>query len=96
MRHAPVCAALVAGVCLAIAACSGSSQPAQTRQADIEAEYRLTGTIKDIMDSIVDPSADVIWESVAEILTAAGAKDDATRRRSSIPLTGSSSPRARR
>ena len=49
-----------------------------------------------IMDSIVDPSADVIWESVAEILTAAGAKDDATRRRSSIPLTGSSSPRARR
>ena len=75
MRHAPVRATLVAGVCLAIVSCSPPSQPAQTRQADIEAEYRPTGTIKDIMDSIVDPSADVIWESVAEILTAAGTEE---------------------
>jgi hypothetical protein len=29
-------------------------------------------TIKDIMDSMVDPSADVLWESVATIVTAAG------------------------
>jgi hypothetical protein len=29
-------------------------------------------TIKDIMDSMVDPSADVLWESVATIVSAAG------------------------
>lgn len=34
--------------------------------------YRPTATIKDIMDSFVDPSADVIWESVAEIVTESG------------------------
>lgn len=36
------------------------------------ANYRPTATIKDIMDSLVDPSADVIWESVAEIVTETG------------------------
>ncbi len=35
-------------------------------------EYRTTATIKDIMDSMVDPSADALWESVATIVSAAG------------------------
>jgi hypothetical protein len=33
---------------------------------------RPTATIKDIMDSIVDPSADAIWESVETVVNAKG------------------------
>jgi hypothetical protein len=32
-------------------------------------------TIKDIMDSMVDPSADVLWESVATTISAAGTEE---------------------
>src|SRR5262245_5368168 len=38
-------------------------------------EYRPTATIKDIMDSIVDPSADELWESVATVVTATGTEE---------------------
>ena len=37
--------------------------------------FRLTASIKDIMDSIVDPSADVLWESVATIVSAKGTEE---------------------
>jgi hypothetical protein len=39
----------------------------------------LTATIKDIMDSEVDPSADYIWESVATIVSAAGIEEKRPR-----------------
>ena len=42
-----------------------------------QAEYRPTATVKDIMDSIVDPSADVLWEAVATTITAAGTEQRA-------------------
>jgi len=35
-------------------------------------EYRPTATVRDLMDSIVDPSADVVWNSVSTIVTAKG------------------------
>ena len=35
----------------------------------------MTATIRDIMDGIVDPSADFIWESVATIVTATGREE---------------------
>jgi len=35
-------------------------------------EYAPTATIKDIMDAIIDPSADVVWESVQTVVTPAG------------------------
>jgi hypothetical protein len=38
-------------------------------------EFRTTATIKDIMDSIVDPSADYLWDSVATIVTRAGTEE---------------------
>jgi hypothetical protein len=44
-----------------------------------EPEYRPTATIKDIMDSLVDPSADVLWESIATIISAAGIEERAPR-----------------
>src|SRR6476619_932513 len=39
------------------------------------ASLRLTATIKDIMDSMVDPSADILWESVATIVSAKGTEE---------------------
>jgi hypothetical protein len=37
------------------------------------------GTVKEIMEGIVDPSADVIWESVATNITSAGVEEKAPR-----------------
>jgi hypothetical protein len=37
-----------------------------------QSEFRPTATIKDIMDSIVDPSADELWESVSTTVDATG------------------------
>src|SRR5229473_3668246 len=45
------------------------SEPAQ------QPEYRVTATVKDIMDSMVDPIADVIWNSVATIVSYAGVEE---------------------
>ncbi len=35
-------------------------------------EYRTTATVKDIMDSVVDPNADYLFESVSTTVTAKG------------------------
>jgi len=76
---------LIGSLLLVAAACSPRGpQP----------EYRTTATIKDIMDSMVDPNADYLWESVATIVTAAGTEERAPRtnedwialRRHAIPL----------
>src|SRR5215471_7400226 len=37
-----------------------------------EPEFRPTATVKDIMDSMVDPSADFVWASVATVVDADG------------------------
>jgi hypothetical protein len=59
-----------------------------------DAEYRPTTTIKDLMDGIVDPAADTIWNSVATTMTIKGKEEKsphtdeewATVRRSAIQL----------
>ena len=38
-------------------------------------QYEVTTTVKDIMDSMVDPIADVLWESVATIVTPEGIEE---------------------
>jgi hypothetical protein len=35
-------------------------------------EYVPTGTVRDLMDSFVDPSADFIWKSISTVITAKG------------------------
>jgi hypothetical protein len=50
-----------------VAACS-APQPAAAPQP----EFRPTATIKDIMDSIVDPNADAVWNAVASSYDATG------------------------
>ena len=55
-------------VCLLfVAACTGAAQPPMS-----DSPLRPTSSIKDIMDSVVDPSADAIWEAVATTVSAAG------------------------
>ena len=53
---------------LLVAACNSTPPPAET-------PLRVTATIKDIMDSEVDPNADILWESVATIVSAAGTEE---------------------
>ena len=70
----------VAGGALIVgAACSAPKleAPAATGPAkpNTAAEFRTTATIKDIMDSVVDPSADYLWESVATIVTRKGTEE---------------------
>jgi len=40
-------------------------------------QYRTDGTIKDIMDSVVDPNADYLWESVSTTATIKGIEEKA-------------------
>jgi hypothetical protein len=63
---------------LLVAACSAPQQaaaPAAKPAETAAAEFRTTATIKDIMDSVVDPSADYLWESVATIVTKKGTEE---------------------
>jgi cytochrome c556 len=54
----------------------GSTTPAEPAA---EGEFRPTSTIKEIMDSVVDPSADVLWESVATTIDRTGQTDKMPR-----------------
>jgi hypothetical protein len=60
----------VAISCVIVGAC-------RARQA--ESPYRTTATVKDIMDSMVDPSADVLWDSVATVVSATGTEERAPK-----------------
>jgi hypothetical protein len=68
-----LCAA--GGALLVAGACSSSSSQPVAPAAKLAApapDFRLTGTIKDLMDGVVDPSADYLWDSVATIVTKKG------------------------
>lgn len=66
---------LVASACacllVASIACSAPAAP--------DPGFRPTSTVKDIMDSIVDPSADVLWDSVEVVVTANGTEERAPK-----------------
>ena len=49
---------LLGGLFLLASACSASQPPEQS-------DYILTATVKEIMDSTVEPNADFLWNSVA-------------------------------
>lgn len=63
----PACAFLV----VTLAACS--QQNAQQTQ------YRPTATIQDLMGSVIDPSADILWEAVSYRSTLTGTEDKQPR-----------------
>jgi hypothetical protein len=49
-----------------------SAEQKTTPATSVESQFRTTATIKDIMDSLVDPSADQLWESVGTTVDATG------------------------
>ena len=42
-------------------------------------EYHTTATVKDIMDSVVDPNADYLWKAVSTVVTAKGVIENAPK-----------------
>ena len=67
-RHG-VRAVVLAGVIAAAAGCSRAPEPAAAAPAP---PFVPTATIKDLMLSIIDPSADVVWLSVTTVQNATG------------------------
>jgi hypothetical protein len=63
--------AVVAGISLLLIGACQKQPP--------EPEYEVTATVKDVMDAMVDPIADVLWESVATIVTSAGTEERAPK-----------------
>ena len=74
MRRAHVVA--VAGLLWVAVACS-SSKPAPAAEA--EPAVRVTATVKEIMDSVVDPNADVLWDSVSTTISREGTVENKPR-----------------
>ncbi len=65
---------------------AGNAEPSATSQevvpkaapgesTNLESPFRLTASIRELMDSEVDPAADFIWGSVASISTRAGLEE---------------------
>ena len=65
MRKCLILFLAIPAACLFVS-CSATPPPS---------DYNLVGTIKDIMDSAVDPAADYIWESIGTEVSAAGVID---------------------
>jgi cytochrome c556 len=59
---------------LCITAACSTSQPAPPPAADAP-PYEPAATVKDLMQSIVDPSADLVWNAVTTVQTAKGTID---------------------
>ena len=79
----PLSAAVFLGVLFSVSACQGQNQ-SQTAAKDsapaaAQPQYQATSTIKDIMLSIVDPNADVVWLSVTTVQSSKGTVDTAPK-----------------
>ena len=74
-------AVIFAGVLFTVSACQSAPQPpaAASQPAPETPVYQPTATIKDIMMSIVDPNADVVWLSVTTVQSAKGTVDTAPK-----------------
>jgi hypothetical protein len=66
------------GLLISIAACTPPPAPAEAPDPP-QPQYAPTATIKEIMQSIVDPSADVVWLSVTTVQSSAGTIDSAPK-----------------
>lgn len=59
---------------LLMAGCQGQSGERQSSDVG-QSEYRVSATIKDLMISTIDPLTDIVWESVATIVTPSGTEE---------------------
>ncbi len=66
MRRFATCFSLGLGLLVValIAGCRAAPPPAPPAP-----EFRPTATVREVMGNMVDPSADVLWESVATIVS---------------------------
>ena len=62
-----------------VSACQSKSAASSTAAALPPPEYMPTATVKDIMLSIVDPNADVVWLSVTTVQSAKGTEENAPK-----------------
>src|SRR5215467_2077148 len=70
---------IVAALCLAVLGMVTSASLAVAQQKNAKAEptqSRSLSTIRDLMDSIVDPSADVVWGAVGTVVDQDGVHDN--------------------
>lgn len=70
------------GGLLAVSGCQSqqAAAPATAAKPALPApDYIPTATIKDIMQSVVDPSADVVWQSVTTVQSQKGTVDSAPK-----------------
>jgi hypothetical protein len=79
----PLSAAVFLGVLFSVSACQGQNQSQAAAKdaapAAAQPQYQATSTIKDIMLSIVDPNADVVWLSVTTVQSSKGTVDTAPK-----------------
>ena len=77
---------LVPSATIGLLACSPSALPgkpaghgapsgADAQRTQPSDQYRLTASVQDLMEGIIDPSADVLWDSVAYIASTKGIED---------------------
>ena len=70
------CAFVLSGVLLLLCNSCTSTQSQKSSPVP-QAEYRPTATVKDIMDSLVDPGSDYIWDAVETVVSAKGIEEKA-------------------
>src|SRR5687767_900855 len=63
-------------LCALAVAAAGCNRPEERAP---QSQFRPTATVKDIMTSIIDPEADVLWNSVATIVSVKGTEERAPR-----------------
>jgi hypothetical protein len=65
---------LIFAACAAMALAGCSASKPSDPPAPAQSLYTPTSTIKDIMDSMVDPNADLLWGAVSTTITAKGSE----------------------
>ena len=64
-RHGQVAATVLLAVASLLAGCSGT---APNEQPPADSPYRPVASIREVMNSVIDPSIDVVWNSVATVI----------------------------
>ncbi len=60
---------------LTLAGCGPSEQPPSQSEQAGSSPFKLSGDVKHIMQWVLDPAADAVWDSAGSIITAAGTRE---------------------
>ena len=77
MKHFRRCHAAAAVVLAAAALLAGCAGPTPEEAPPAEPPYRPVASIREVMNSVIDPSADVVWNSVGSVVDQGGLTDRA-------------------